>query len=258
MDHSYSDMNGNKTRVTQGANMAFQKGILVFTSAGNEGDKVWRHIIAPSDGENVIGVAAVDKLGIRASFSSVGPAWGGAIKPNVAAMGSSTFLITSASVPGYSSGTSFSSPVLAGMGACLLQANPYSNVKLVKKAIEQSASIYNKPDSLLGYGIPDFEKADKYLKLYTTIPVTILKTAWEVYPNPFTDMLTIRNRDLLSAATCQISICNVKGVCLWQSNFPVSETIELKNLPKFANGLMVLTIRCGGREENFKIIKTTR
>jgi len=78
MNHTYSDLNGHKTRVTQGANMAFLKGILVFNSAGNEGGNSWKHIIAPSDGENVIAVGAIDINGIRASFSSVGPAFGGA------------------------------------------------------------------------------------------------------------------------------------------------------------------------------------
>jgi len=256
MNHTYADMNGNKTRVTQGANMAFQKGILVFTSAGNEGSNPWRHIIAPSDGEDVIGVAAVDKYGNRASFSSVGPAWGGAIKPNVAAMGSSTFLITSAGVPGYSSGTSFSSPVLAGMGACLLQANPYSPVKLVKKAIEQSASQYTKPDSLLGYGIPDFEKADKYLKLYTALPV-LKKVSWTVSPNPFRDNITIRNLEPVSGGYCFIAIYSLTGACLWKSKTAVSETIILKDISKLPAGLMVLAIRYGAKEEHFKIIKTT-
>ncbi len=256
MNHSYSDMNGTKNRVTQGANMAFQKGILVFTSAGNEANNPWRHIISPSDGENVIGVGAVDKNGIRASFSSVGPAYGGAVKPNVAAMGSLTFLITSGGTPGYSSGTSFSSPVLAGMGACLLQANPYSDVKLVKKAIEQSASQYNNPDSLLGFGIPNFEKADKYLKLYTAIPL-IEKSSWSVSPNPFTDFITIRNLDRVSGGTCIVSIYDLKSVCLRQTRVPVSETIRLENLSNLPNGLLILSIRNGKKEEHFKLIKTT-
>jgi len=257
MNYSYADMNGHKTRVTQGANMAFQKGILVFTSAGNEGNNVWRHIIAPSDGENVIGVAAVDKDGVRATFSSVGPAFGGAIKPNVAAMGSFTYLITSKEEAGYSSGTSFSSPVLAGMGACLLQSNPYSPAKLVKEAIEHSASIYTKPDSLSGYGIPDFEKADKYLKLYTAVPL-IRRAQWAVSPNPFTDQITIQNLYPVSGGTCMVTIYNLNGVCLWQSRITVSETILLKNFAKLPVGLMILSIRYGEKEEHFKMVKTTK
>jgi len=257
MNHTYADLNGKKTRVTQGANMAFQKGILVFSSAGNEGSNSWERIIAPSDGENVIGVAAIDKNGLRAGFSSVGPAFGGAVKPNVAAMGSGTTLALSNGSIGYANGTSFSSPVLAGMGACLLQANPYAGAKMAKLAIEQSANQYNKPDSLLGYGIPDFEKADKYLKVNT---VTYLnwKSAWAISPNPFTDFLFLRNLDNLTDENFQVSLYNLQGICLWQSTFKSEETIILKNLANLPQGLLILNIRSGEKDERIKLLKLER
>jgi hypothetical protein len=257
MNHVYSDLNGKKTRVTQGANMAFKKGILVFNSAGNEGGSTWKKIIVPSDGENVIGVGAVDKNGIRAGFSSVGPAYGGAIKPNVAAMGSSTYLVTGSGILGYSSGTSFSSPVLAGMGACLLQANPYANVMQVKLAIEQSASQYSKPDSLLGYGIPDFEKADKYLKLNSSRNL-MLDNSWLVLPNPFNDYLMIQNTNANTNENCVVSIYNLQGIMVWQQNFESSEMFVLRNLDHLPKGILILSIRSGGREERIKLIKVTR
>ena len=255
MNHTYSDLNGHKTRVTQGANMAFKKGILVFTSAGNEGDNAWKHIIAPTDGENVISVGAVDINGIRASFSSFGPAFGGAIKPNVAARGLNTYLITSTGEPGYASGTSFSSPVLAGMGACLLQANPWATVIQLKMAIEQSASQYNTPDSLLGYGIPDFEIADKYLKVNHT---ATLKQAslWSVSPNPFSNTIFIHDLNPVTGVNCMISISDLQGVCLWQSTVKASETIILKNLSNLPEGFLILSIRSGEKEERIKLVKT--
>jgi hypothetical protein len=257
MNHSYSDLNGNKTRVTQGANMAFQKGILVFSSAGNEGNKTWKRIIAPADGENVIGVAAVDKNGIRAPFSSVGPAYGGAVKPNVAAVGMGTTLVTSTGSIGYSNGTSFSSPVLAGVSACLLQANPYASAKQIKAAIEQSASQYYKPDSLLGYGIPDFEKADKYLKV-NHVNYSNWESSWAVSPNPFTDVLFIRNLKSLIADNYQINIYNLQGICLWNSTFKPDETFILKNLANLPIGFLILSIRSGEKEARIKLVKIDR
>ena len=255
MNHSYADLNGKTTRVTQGANMAFQKGILVFSSAGNEGSKSWKRIIAPSDGENVIGVAAVDKDGLRASFSSVGPAFGGAIKPNLAAMGSGTTLALSNGTIGYASGTSFSSPVLAGMGACLLQANPYAGAKMAKLAIEQSASQYNSPDSLIGFGIPDFEKADKYLKVNSAHNLKD-KSSWTISPNPFSESIFLRNLNTVTNKNYLISIYNLQGICLWQSTFNSEETIVLKNLANLPQGLLILSIRSGETEERIKLIKT--
>lgn len=251
MDHSFSDMNGKKTRVTKSANMAFQKGILVICSAGNEANNSWKRIIAPSDGENVLAIAAVDKNGIRSSFSSVGPAFGGAVKPNVAAMGGSTYLVTGSGLPGNSSGTSFSSPVLAGMSACLLQSNPYANVKQVKIAIEESAHQYSKPDSLLGYGIPDFEKADKYLKAQSLIS----KNSWLVLPNPFNDYLLIQNMNPENAENCMINIYNLQGISLWQSAFSNTEQILLNNLGNLPKGFLILSILSGGKEDRFKLIK---
>ena len=257
VSHTYSDMNGTRNRVTQGANTAFEKGILVFTSAGNEGTNSWKHIISPSDGKNVIAVAAVDKFGIRASFSSVGPAYGGAVKPNVAAQGLATFLVTSKGEIGTSNGTSFSSPVLAGMGACLMQANPKASVKQLKLAIEQSASMYLTPDSLLGYGIPDFQKADLIVKS-SGVKKTETGSSWAVSPNPFSDYIFIRPLDAARFKSCQINIYSLQGVSLWESTFTASETILLKNLRNLPLGFLILIIRSGGKEEQFKLIKSSR
>jgi subtilisin family serine protease len=256
MNHTYADMDGKTTRVTRGANLAFQKGILVFTSAGNEGNNPWKHIIAPSDGTGVIGVAAVDQNGNRAPFSSVGPAYSGAVKPNVAARGSGTYLVTGSGTLGTSSGTSFSSPVLAGVGACLLQANRFANVQQVKFAIEQSASQYNSPDSLLGYGIPDFALADKYLKL-NSYQQSNPKITWIATPNPFTGHLFITNPDLKEGTVYQVGIYNLQGVCLMRYSGNTSGVIFLKNLSALPDGLLILSVNSGGKEERLKVIKTT-
>lgn len=255
MDHTFVDLNGKTTRVTKAANMAFQKGILVFSSAGNEGNNTWKRIIAPSDGENVIAVAAVDKNGLRASFSSVGPAYGGAVKPNVAAMGSGTTLVTSNQLIGNASGTSFSSPVLAGMGACLLQSNPYCSVKQIKTAIEQSASQYSKPDSLLGYGIPDFGKADKYLKTNFTSSFSA-ESGWSVYPNPFSDYFILKNNGVPAEKTLILSIYTINGICVWEKAFSSTESLILNNLANLPQGVLIMRIRSGEKEERLKLIKT--
>lgn len=254
MNHVYADMDGKTTRITQGANMAFQKGILVFTSAGNEGNSFWRRIVAPSDGTGVIGVAAVNSNGIRAGFSSIGPAASGAVKPNVAATGWGTFLITSSQTPGTSNGTSFASPVLAGMGACLLQANPDADVKLIKQAIEQSASQYATPDSLIGYGIPDFEKADKFLKTNAVSQIAQNKS-WRVYPNPFSNMVTIKSTTSLSGEKSRARIFNVQGICVKEAEIAPSGNLELNNLATFPDGLYFLKIDSGTTQETIKLVK---
>lgn len=257
MNHPYTDMNGTTTRITQGANKAFEKGILVFASAGNEGNDPWRYIISPSDGEKVLAVGAVDQSGNRALFSSVGPAFGGAVKPNVAARGASTFLVRGNGEIGYSNGTSFSSPVLAGMGACLLQSNPEATVIQIKQGIEQSAHLYSTPDSLMGFGIPDFRKADQIVKSL----VEKMKSevaSWEVLPNPFSESITIRQLTFEGFESCHIRIYSLQGVNLWESTFSPSPIIRLSNLGRLPQGVLILNIRSAGKQEQFKLIKTSK
>ena len=163
-DHTYEDMDGNTTPITIGADIAASKGILVCNSAGNSGNDSWHYIGAPADGDSVFSIGAVNGSGVYTYFSSTGPTYDGRIKPNVVAKGQGTTIVnpwTGAIYTG--NGTSFSSPVTAGMVACLWQANPgKSNIEIME-AIQQSASQANNPDSLLGYGIPNYMVANRLL-----------------------------------------------------------------------------------------------
>lgn len=186
-NYTYADMNGNTARITKGANMATSKGIFVVNSAGNSGSSPWRYIGAPSDGFDVLGVAAVDENGYIASFSSHGPSSDGRVKPNVAAQGQSTAVVSSSGNITSGNGTSFSGPVVAGAVACLWQANPtLTNVQL-KTFIEQSASLYPSWDTLYGYGIPNFAAAHVLVsqKEENEEPFIL------AYPNPFDDEIFI-------------------------------------------------------------------
>ncbi|MFH1297973.1 MAG: S8 family serine peptidase [Bacteroidota bacterium] len=181
-NHTCADMTGNTTPVTRGANIAFSKGILVVNSAGNEGNNPsWQCVSAPADGTDVLALAAVDSLGNYASFSSKGVVNGYYVKPNVAAMGRLTVISATDGTITRGSGTSFSSPVMAGSAACLWQAFPaYSNAT-VKMAVEESASQFTNPDIYLGYGIPNLFQAYERL---TGIRQVGEETTLRVYPNP--------------------------------------------------------------------------
>src|SRR5690606_10589845 len=73
--YMYSDMNGNTTIVTRAAEEAFQRGVVVLTSAGNEGNKPWQYITAPADGFNIIAIGAVNNNNEVAAFSGRGPTY---------------------------------------------------------------------------------------------------------------------------------------------------------------------------------------
>ncbi len=190
MNHTYADMNGNVCPSSIAADVAASKGILVVNSAGNHGNSFWRYISAPADADSILAVGAVDSAGYKASFSSWGPSSDGDTKPNVATMGRRAAVASFDGSYGTSSGTSFSSPVLAGAAACLWQAHPTKTNMEVKRAIEQSANYFNSPGDSLGYGIPNFLNA--YLQLGgTTFDLSANDALVSVSPNPFTDELRI-------------------------------------------------------------------
>jgi len=187
-NHTYADMDGNTTRAAIGADIAASKGILMINSAGNSGNSTWKYIGTPADGDSVLAIGAVDSMGLSASFSSFGPASDGDIKPNVCAQGQLAVIVNTAGNVVRGNGTSFSGPILAGMAACLWQANPKSNNMAIFRAIEQSAHLFNAPNNLCGFGIPNFTKAN--LDLSGLNPQNINSSQlFPVFPNPFIDYL---------------------------------------------------------------------
>lgn len=184
-DFTYDDMDGNTIRGTQGADIAASKGILVVNSAGNSGDKPWRYIGAPADGDSVLAVGAVSANGQRVSFSSIGPSADGDVKPNVCAQGFQAAIVNGSGSLSGGNGTSFAGPIMAGMAACLWQAHKDSLTNMdVFHAIERSAHKYNSPDEFYGYGIPNFAKA--HLLLQGVNPTDSEQSELLMpYPNPF-------------------------------------------------------------------------
>jgi subtilisin family serine protease len=170
-NHTYEDMDGETTPISIGAGIACNKGIIVVSSAGNSGSSSWRFIGAPADNFDVLSVGAVDENEEITSFSSYGPNSDGALKPNVVAQGKNTVIISSSDTVRTGSGTSFSSPITAGMVACLWGAQPTQTPAAVKDAIYKSADRYLNPDDQFGYGVADYFSAYQKLAYDLTIPI---------------------------------------------------------------------------------------
>ncbi len=257
MNHTYDDMDGQTTRVTRGANIAASRGMLVFSSAGNEGraGDPWKYIIAPSDGDNVIGVGAVNKTGMPAPFTSYGPASDGDVKPNVSAIGWNTTIQRSNGTVGPGNGTSYSSPVMAGAAACLWQANPNATAEQIKAAIEKSAHLFLTPDSLLGYGIPDLKLADRILK--SGLPNNRDNAAtWLVYPNPAGDYLVLQKRVNATFGKIYLAFYTIDGKIVRVEERPDASKILIKNLQRLPPGMLLLHIISGDMSEVVKIHKS--
>jgi len=159
MNYQKKDLDGNTAIITQGAVMAAKKGILVVTSAGNEGTGNWRTITAPADADGILTVGAITNSLRKSNFSSVGPTADGRIKPEVTTLGSSVSLWRTPTGVGTASGTSFSAPQVAALAAGLWEAKPDLTKKQLLHLILSTASQADSPDNDFGYGIPNFSSA---------------------------------------------------------------------------------------------------
>ena len=161
MNYSYEDMNGETSPASVAIDRAFERGMLVVTSAGNSGSPGddWHYIGAPGDARSALTIGALGKSDSRAYFSSYGPSSDGRVKPDVSAPGTN---IPAVGVNGGirpANGTSLSSPLVAALTTCLWQAFPEASNQQIVDAIRSSANLIDAPTDAIGYGLPDFTKA---------------------------------------------------------------------------------------------------
>lgn len=246
-NYSPSEMDGQTAFITKGADIAFNKGMIVVNSAGNSGnDLTWRVVTAPADGFKVLAVGAVDASGNVASFSSRGPSADGRVKPDVVAKGQGALVVNTSNTVVSTNGTSFSSPIMAGSVASLWQALPdKSNIEIVN-IIKESSSVFSSPNNDLGFGIPDFSAAlNNALSVADFTPVQI-----KVFPNPVLHFLTISFDGNFQKSTFQIFDLlgrNVKSIVL-------TESISDIDLTELASGIYLGRIE-SDYSQTLKIIK---
>jgi hypothetical protein len=239
-NHTYADMDGNTTYITKGADKAAEKGILVVNSAGNSGGiyDPWKYIGAPADGDSVFSIGSVDTLGRRSSFSSLGPTYDRRIKPTVSAQGSNSTIFSPGGLQ-KGSGTSYSSPITCGITACLWQALPNLNNMEIIEAIKATSSQVNNPDSLLGWGIPNYELALTTLSVETQTTSKTLLT----YPNPVSDKLTISLPDRLNGNyTVQIIDIQGKTVYSIMEQNDSLRSLQINTIGKLASGIYLIRL----------------
>lgn len=154
-----ANLPSSKDPLSQAVEKAWKQGIVVVTSAGNSGPRQ-RTISSPGISPFVITVGATtDRRSVKASddrvsrFSSRGPTIDGVVKPDLVAPGTS---IISLRAPGSTldqrersarkgrwyftlSGTSMSTPIVAGAAAQLLQKHRSLAPAQVKRLLKQRA-----------------------------------------------------------------------------------------------------------------------
>lgn len=158
-DYKYRELDGHHALMSRQASRIADKGMVLVCSAGNSGMSSWKKITPPGDAENVLTVGAIDKEALLAPFSSIGNTADNRIKPDVVAVGLGSDVMRTDGNQGKANGTSFSSPIMCGMVACLWQACPTLTAKEMVELVRKVGDRVDFPDNIYGYGVPDMWKA---------------------------------------------------------------------------------------------------
>ncbi|MEJ1239890.1 S8 family peptidase [Chryseolinea sp. T2] len=252
MNYSRNQLDGKTTVVSRAAQWAADRGIIVVCSAGNEGANQWQMITAPADAKDVLAVASVTSTGQRSPSSSKGPSADGRIKPDVAAMGVGTAIIRPDGSAGTLNGTSLAAPLITSLAAGVWQRYPSLTCKEVINAIRSSSSQSSSPDSLIGYGIPNFQAVVNYLESHPQEEI------FAVYPNPVTaDSLIIKPADPGAVSGCRVELLSSEGKIMTASDVSFSwlNRVYTTDLTPYGAGIYFVRITWQDRRYIYRIAK---
>lgn len=258
LDYTYSTLNGETSLASRAARMASSKGMVVVSSAGNEGsNNSWGgYISVPSDAENILTVGSVNESQNVSNFSGKGPTPDGRTKPDLVARGGSAIIANLFSNDGITSGsgTSFSAPILAGLVAGYWQAHPGLTAKQVMDNLKNTASNKDNPNNLIGWGIPSFIKAHI---LAGGKPVLNFPFEIKVYPNPVSgNEISIELMESSAAGPAGIELFDAKGRKIFSSvlRFEIDKNISKVPLGGISPGVYLMNMEMGGKKFSRKIL----
>ena len=255
-NYSYQNMDGKTTIISRAARFATRTGILVVNSAGNEGNDPWKYIVAPADVDSVLSVGASNYDKSYASLSSIGPNAAGQQKPDLAAVGNGTVVGNSSGTVSTGSGTSFSSPQIAGLCAILWQSYSNLTAQQIISALKKSGNQAANPDNLLGYGVPSVGAAERiisqeYVPLGTEIN---LLQSIILSPNPAENDLTLTIPQSLVGKKALLGLFLSNGATISSSEINLANKTTVST-SALTTGLYMAKIKVGNLERTLKFIK---
>lgn len=150
------DMDGKTPLISQTCKIAARKGILVVAAAGNNGNGSERQLLPPAETDSVLSVTALGLKGYAADYSAVGPPPDFRRKPDVCAAGDVFVAAHEKKADAYAEaeGTSFSTPLVTGFAACLMQLYPNITAMGAIDTMHVCSHLYPYYDYSHGYGVP--------------------------------------------------------------------------------------------------------
>lgn len=249
--YQYSDLDGQTALASRGANHGFEKGLINVTSAGNSGYG-FGYVGSPADAPGAFTIGAVDGSEDEnyVGFSSYGPTYDGRVKPDVMAQGQAAAIVDQYGNVSSSSGTSFSSPIIAGAVASLWQAFPNKKNEVIMQAIRESASLYNSPTDYMGYGIPNFEDAFNRL-IQLDVEDQMKETLFALYPNPVINEINISFPK--NSENVDFVLYDVLGKKVLQKT--ITKSRNRVDVSQFTSGIYIASLTSNNKTTSFKIIK---
>lgn len=248
--YDYEDMDGNQAVTTIAADSAAAAGMVIVNSMGNTGLDNYpiSKLGAPADGRMVIGVGGVISDSSRWRSSSQGPSYDGRIKPDVSALSSGVYTASNFSDVVYlpHNGTSFSCPIVAGVAALVLQANPDLTPTQVIDILHQTSSHFESPDTLIGYGIVNALAAVRRAEAMSVNGPALPCSEFSItaFPNPFNGTVIIQLQPEITHFLLELYDHSGRRIPLNTCHSGYIGKVPL-NLPPLPNGQYFLRVQTG-------------
>jgi serine protease AprX len=161
-DIPFAQLDGRTRPGSLAALGAARRNVVVSVAMGNEADSHpgGPSLGTPADADSILSLGIADQERRRCSYSSIGPAADGRVKPDLVTLGligSCSIAVANpeAAAPAtvYYAGTSFAAPVAAAAAALLRQARPDASAETVRQAMLRTAGHADHPDNATGYGV---------------------------------------------------------------------------------------------------------
>jgi subtilisin family serine protease len=152
-------------------------------------------------------------------------------------------------------GTSYAAPLVAGLAAGVWQAYPdLTNIEVIE-LIKKGSSQFDSPDTLLGYGIPDFKAIQSEI---TSLDDDLSERGYKIYPNPVKNhilFIEVLNQDIaFNEINIEIFDVNGSGVYNYRAKrIKGGSRFEL-DLKRLSPGIYVLYLNAGQDSGKVKIL----
>ena len=257
LNFTYSNLDGKTCRASRAATLASQKGIMICNSAGNDGAKTWKYISAPADAAGILTVGAVTADSTSSSFSSFGPSSDLRVKPEVCALGTGTAFVNTSGAVSSGNGTSYSTPVMAGMMACLLQyeteKNPNVSVQTIIQNVIKTGHLYSVPTPQKGYGIPNIQLSMSSFASFSEMKELENEMVLVSYLNSEKSIKV----ELLEHKPIAVAVrlYSMNGCLLMER--PLTESVTFLQVGHFSSGVYAVCVSGDGKMVSKKLIINT-